>query len=57
MNRKEEKYGEWSLLENKQDLFILKLTDPKEGVDQLWLTSEQLESLKDFLITRANGNL
>jgi hypothetical protein len=53
--KKVETKGEWSLTDNGLDLFILKLEDSVEGQESLWVTSEQLESLREFLNSRSNG--
>jgi hypothetical protein len=40
--------GEWSLIHNGKEIFILKL-ESEEGVDQMFISQEELNSLKKFL--------
>lgn len=42
------KQQSWSLTENGKGLYILTLSGP-EGVDRLWVDSDELISLKQFL--------
>lgn len=49
---KAETKGEWTLSSNDLQLYILKLEDPIEGTETIWVSKEQLESLKVFLNTR-----
>jgi hypothetical protein len=46
--KKTEKYKNWSLTAG-MGLFILKLEDPVEGVETIWVDKDQLEDLKKFL--------
>lgn len=41
-------HKEWSL-SSVGDLYLLKCTD-QEGEEKQWLTKEQLESLKEFML-------
>ena len=42
------KQNSWSLTENGKGLYILTL-DGEEGVDKVWVSSDELISLKQFL--------
>jgi hypothetical protein len=42
------KSKQWSLIPNK-DLFILKLDNPREGIEQICLEFDELAELKEFL--------
>jgi 5-bromo-4-chloroindolyl phosphate hydrolysis protein len=42
-------YKEWTLTSNDYKIFCLKLDDPKEGVDSIWLTKEQLDDLEAMI--------
>lgn len=42
-------HKEWTLSSVDNKLFVIKLTDPEEGAERIWLTLEQLEGLRSFL--------
>jgi hypothetical protein len=42
-------FKEWSLIQQQPELFILQVSDPIEGEEKIYVTKEQLESLRVFL--------